>query len=54
MVFVALVRAINLGKVNRVPMGALRPALVDAGFTDVVRHALPQDVMNYWYVASKA
>ena len=38
MVFVALVRAINLGKVNRVPMGALRPALVDAGFTGVRTH----------------
>ncbi len=27
--------------------------LGEAGFTGVVRHALPQDVMNYWYVASK-
>lgn len=27
--------------------------LGDAGFTDVVRHALPHDAMNYWYVASK-
>jgi uncharacterized protein (DUF1697 family) len=37
-IFVALLRAINLGRVNRVPMGALRVALTDAGFTDVVTH----------------
>ena len=38
MIFVALLRAINLGRVNRVPMGDLRVALTDAGFTDVVTH----------------
>jgi len=37
-VFVAFLRAINLGKVNRVPMGELRVALSDAGFTDVRTH----------------
>jgi uncharacterized protein (DUF1697 family) len=37
-IFVALLRAINLGRVNRVPMGDLRVALTDAGFTDVVTH----------------
>jgi uncharacterized protein (DUF1697 family) len=37
-IFVALLRAINLGRVNRVPMGDLRAALTDAGFTDVVSH----------------
>jgi uncharacterized protein (DUF1697 family) len=37
-VFVALLRAINLGKVNRVPMGDLRTVLTDAGFTDVRTH----------------
>lgn len=38
MIFVALLRAINLGRVNRVPMGDLRLALTDVGFTDVVTH----------------
>lgn len=38
MIFVAFLRAINLGRVNRVPMGDLRVALTDAGFTDVVTH----------------
>ena len=38
MIFLALLRAINLGRVNRVPMGDLRAALADAGFTDVVTH----------------
>ena len=38
MTFVALLRAINLGRVNRVPMGDLRVSLTDAGFTDVVTH----------------
>jgi len=37
-IFVAFLRAINLGRVNRVPMGDLRVALTDAGFTDVVTH----------------
>jgi uncharacterized protein (DUF1697 family) len=37
-IFVAFLRAINLGRVNRVPMGDLRVALNDAGFTDVVTH----------------
>jgi uncharacterized protein (DUF1697 family) len=37
-IFVALLRAINLGRVNRVPMGDLRVALTDAGFTDVATH----------------
>jgi len=35
-IFVAFLRAINLGRVNRVPMGDLRVSLTDAGFTDVV------------------
>jgi uncharacterized protein (DUF1697 family) len=38
MVFVALLRAINLGRVNRVPMAGLRAALTDAGFTGVTTH----------------
>ena len=38
MVFVALLRAINLVRVNRVPMGELRVALADAGFTDITTH----------------
>ena len=38
MVFVALLRAINLGRVNRVPMAELRAALTNAGFGDVVTH----------------
>ena len=38
MIFLALLRAINLGRVNRVPMGGFRAALTDAGFTDVVTH----------------
>jgi uncharacterized protein (DUF1697 family) len=37
-IFVVLLRAINLVRVNRVPMGDLRVALADAGFTDVVTH----------------
>jgi uncharacterized protein (DUF1697 family) len=37
-IFVAFLRAINLGRVNRVPMGDLRVALTDAGFTDVATH----------------
>jgi uncharacterized protein (DUF1697 family) len=37
-IFVALLRAINLGRVNRVPMGDLRVALIDTGFTNVVTH----------------
>jgi uncharacterized protein (DUF1697 family) len=37
-VFVAFLRAINLGRVNRVPMAGLRDALTDAGFTDVTTH----------------
>ena len=38
MVYVALLRAINLGRVNRVPMAELRSALTDAGFGDVATH----------------
>ena len=38
MVYVALLRAINLGRVNRVPMAALRSALTEAGFDDVTTH----------------
>ena len=38
MVFVAFLRAINLGRVNKVPMAALRVALTDAGFEDVTTH----------------
>src|SRR5215216_6467388 len=34
-IFVALLRAINLGRVNRVPMGDLRFALTDAGFAKI-------------------
>jgi uncharacterized protein (DUF1697 family) len=37
-IFVAFLRAINLVRANRVPMGDLRVALSDAGFTDVVTH----------------
>jgi uncharacterized protein (DUF1697 family) len=37
-IFVVFLRAINLGRVNRVPMGELRVALADAGFTDVATH----------------
>jgi uncharacterized protein (DUF1697 family) len=37
-IYVALLRAINLGRVNRVPMRELRGALTDAGFTDVATH----------------
>jgi uncharacterized protein (DUF1697 family) len=37
-IFVALLRAINLGRVNRVPMGDLGVALAEAGFTDVATH----------------
>ncbi|HEY8217601.1 MAG TPA: DUF1697 domain-containing protein [Acidimicrobiia bacterium] len=36
--YVAFLRAINLGKVNRVPMGDLRAALGEAGFADVRTH----------------
>ncbi|HKA92379.1 MAG TPA: DUF1697 domain-containing protein [Acidimicrobiia bacterium] len=38
MVYVALLRAINLGRVNRVPMAGLRTALTEAGFGDVTTH----------------
>ena len=34
----AFLRAINLGRVNRVPMGDLRVALTDAGFAEVTTH----------------
>jgi uncharacterized protein (DUF1697 family) len=37
-VFIAFLRAINLGRVNRVPMAGLRVALSDAGFSDVTTH----------------
>jgi uncharacterized protein (DUF1697 family) len=37
-VFVAFLRAINLGRVNRVPMAGLRVALSDFGFRDVTTH----------------
>jgi len=37
-VFVAFLRAINLGRVNRVPMAGLRTALTDAGYDDVTTH----------------
>jgi uncharacterized protein (DUF1697 family) len=37
-VFVAFLRAVNLGRVNKVPMAALRVALTDAGFEDVTTH----------------
>jgi len=37
-IYVAFLRAVNLGRVNRVPMGDLRVALADAGFTDVATH----------------
>ena len=37
-IFVALLRAINLGRVNRVPMPDLRVALEDAGFSNVTTH----------------
>jgi uncharacterized protein (DUF1697 family) len=36
--FVAFLRAINLGRVNRVPMAGLRVALSEAGFADVTTH----------------
>ena len=38
MVFVAFLRAINLGRVNRVPMADLRRGLTDAGFSHVTTH----------------
>lgn len=38
MVFVVFLRAINLGRVNRVPMAGLRNALADAGYDDVATH----------------
>jgi uncharacterized protein (DUF1697 family) len=38
MIFVVFLRAINVGGANRVPMGDLRGALADAGFTDVATH----------------
>ena len=38
MIFVAFLRAINVGRANRVPMGDLRVALADAGFTDVATY----------------
>jgi uncharacterized protein (DUF1697 family) len=37
-IYVAFLRAVNLGRVNRVPMGDLRDALADVGFTDVATH----------------
>jgi len=37
-VYVAFLRAINLGRFNRVPMAELRSALTDAGFGDVATH----------------
>jgi uncharacterized protein (DUF1697 family) len=37
-IFVAFLRAINLGRVNRVPMGDLRVTLTDAGFAEVTTH----------------
>jgi uncharacterized protein (DUF1697 family) len=37
-IYVAFLRAINLGRVNRVPMRELRGALTDAGFSDVATH----------------
>jgi uncharacterized protein (DUF1697 family) len=43
--YVAFLRAINLGKVNRVPMAALRAALEDAGFTDVRTHLQSGNVL---------
>ena len=36
--YVALLRAINLGSRNRVPMAELRAALSDAGHEDVITH----------------
>ena len=36
--FVAFLRAVNLGRVNRVPMAGLRTALTDAGYGDVRTH----------------
>jgi uncharacterized protein (DUF1697 family) len=36
--YVALLRAINLGKQRRVAMGKLRNALTDAGYDDVATH----------------
>lgn len=36
--YVALLRAINLGKQRRVPMGQLRAVLTDAGYEDVTTH----------------
>jgi uncharacterized protein (DUF1697 family) len=42
---VAFLRAVNLGKVNRVAMGELRAALEDAGFTDVRTHLQSGNVL---------
>jgi uncharacterized protein (DUF1697 family) len=36
--FVAFLRAINLGKVRRVPMADLRATLTEAGYSDVTTH----------------
>jgi uncharacterized protein (DUF1697 family) len=36
--YVAFLRAINLGQNRKVPMADLRPALLDAGLTDVETH----------------
>jgi uncharacterized protein (DUF1697 family) len=43
--YVAFLRAVNLGKVNRVPMGELRAALEDAGFGDVRTHLQSGNVL---------
>ncbi len=37
-VYVALLRGINVGKANRIPMAALREAVEAAGFTEVRTH----------------
>jgi uncharacterized protein (DUF1697 family) len=37
-IYVAFLRAINLGRVNRVPMAGLRSVLTDAGFDNVTTH----------------
>jgi uncharacterized protein (DUF1697 family) len=44
-VFVTFLRAINLGKVNRVPMGGLRAALTGAGFSEVRTHLQSGNVL---------
>jgi uncharacterized protein (DUF1697 family) len=37
-IYVAFLRAINLGRINRVPMAGLRTALTDVGYDDVTTH----------------